>query len=98
MTNLEIARQLIEFAHFLEMRGESPYRVRAYRRGAETIMGLSDEIASLYYDRGIQGIRELPFIGSHLSYTIEGLICSGKFQTRDGAEDAFGVSRCLGCC
>jgi DNA polymerase (family 10) len=97
MSNLEIAKQLADFAHFLEMRGENLYRIRAYRRAAETIMSLPRQVAGIYFDQGINAIRKLPNIGSHLSYTIENLICSGRFETRDGPDEAFATSRCLGC-
>ncbi len=83
INNQEIARQLSDFAHFLEIRGENLYRIRAYRKAAETVLGLSTEMAELYWEEGIAGIRKLPNIGSHLSYTIEGLICSGRFRTSD---------------
>lgn len=97
MSNQEIARQLLDYAHFLECRRESIFRVRAYRRAAETMLGLSKDIVELYREEGAKGIRKLPGIGSHLSYTIEGLICSGKFQTREGLDEAFSMTHCLGC-
>ncbi len=97
MCNQEIARQLVDYAHFLEMRGDNLFRVRAYRRAAETVLGLSKEIGDLYCEQGVKGIRELPGIGSHLSYTIESLILSGRFETVEGVDEAFGMSRCLGC-
>src|SRR6266852_5662357 len=97
MDNRDIAKQLSDYAHFLEARRENLYRIRAYRRAAETMLGLSENIIDLYRKRGRKGIRNLPGIGSHLSYTIENLICSGKFQTVEGADEAFGISRCLGC-
>jgi DNA polymerase (family 10) len=97
MCNQEIARQLVDYAHFLDMRGENLFRVRAYRRAAETVLGLSKEIAEHYREQGRQGIRTLPGIGSHLSYTIESLILTGRFQTQDGVEEAYEMSRCLGC-
>src|SRR6516165_5877090 len=97
MNNYEIARLLVDYAHFLEGRGENLYRIRAYRRAAETMLGLSKSIVELYQEEGSRGLRKLPGIGSHLSYTIETLICSGRFQTLDGVEDAYGMIRCLGC-
>ena len=97
MNNQEIARQLVNYAHFLEGRGDSLYRVRAYRRAAEIMLGLPKNIVDLYQEEGPRGLQKLPGIGSHLSYTIENLICSGRFQTFDGADEAYGINRCLGC-
>jgi hypothetical protein len=61
------------------------------------MLGLSKEIAELYQVDGQKGIRKLPGIGSHMSYTIESLICRGRFETNEGAEEAFDLMRCLGC-
>ncbi len=97
MDNQEIGRQLVDYAHFLEGRGDNLYRVRAYRRAAETMLGLPRNIVDLYQEEGPRGLRKLPGIGSHLSYIIENLICSGRFQTPDGVDEAYGTSRCLGC-
>jgi len=97
MNNEEIARQLINHAHYLEGRGENLYRIRAYRKAAETMLGLPKNIVELYREEGSPGLRKLPGIGSHLSYTIENLICSGRFQTLDEVEDLYGMIRCLGC-
>jgi len=97
MSNREIARQLTDYAHFLESRRASLYRVKAYRKAAETILGLPTAITVLLENEGRKGVRNLPGVGSLLSYTIEGLIRTGEFQTMDGVEDGFDLSRCLGC-
>jgi DNA polymerase (family 10) len=97
MDNREIARQLTDYAHFLESSRASLYRVKAYRRAAEAVLGLSVSVEVLFENEGRKGIRELPGIGAHLSYTIEGLIRTGEFRTLDGLEEAFDFSRCLGC-
>ena len=97
MSNQEIASQLTDYAHFLESSRASLYRVKSYRRAAETILGLSLSIEQLLEDEGRKGIRELPGIGSHLSYTIEELVRTGEFRTLDGMEEAYDFSRCLGC-
>ena len=86
MSNREIAGQLTDYAHFLESSRASLYRVKAYRRAAETILSLSVPIKELLENEGRKGIRELPGVGSHLSYTIEGLIRTGEFRTLDGLE------------
>ena len=97
MNNREIARQLTDYAHFLQSRGASLYKVRAYRKAAETVLGLPRAAIELYETEGRKGFRELPGIGSHLSYTIECLIRTGQFHTMDGTEEEFAMTRCLGC-
>ena len=97
MSNREIARQLTDYAHFLQSRGASLYRIRAYRKAAETVLGLPRAAIELYETEGRKGFRELPGIGSQLSYTIECLIRTGQFHTLGGSEEEFAMTRCLGC-
>ncbi len=77
MDNQEIARQLVDYAHFLEGRGDNLYRVRAYRRAAETMLGLPKNIVDLYQEEGPRGLRKLPGIGSHLSESLSGMRLNG---------------------
>ncbi|ACY17499.1 helix-hairpin-helix domain-containing protein [Haliangium ochraceum] len=47
-TNAWIGEQLERVANLLEAQSANPYRVRAYRRGAELVRGLKREIAALF--------------------------------------------------
>jgi DNA polymerase (family 10) len=81
MDNRSIAERLIDYAHFLE--GEEPnlYRVKAYRRAAEAVLMLNRPVADVVSEQGRKGLETLPGIGTHLSYTIEGLVRTGEFRT-----------------
>jgi hypothetical protein len=81
MDNQTIARKLNDYANYLE--GEEPnvYRVRAYRRGAETVLSLKRSLAEVLAKQGRAGLEELPGIGTSLAYTIEGLLRTGEFRT-----------------
>jgi DNA polymerase (family 10) len=81
MDNLTIARKLNDYATYLE--GEEPnvYRVRAYRRAAETVQALDRPVAELVAEQGRAGLEALPGIGASLAYTIEGLVRTGEFRT-----------------
>jgi hypothetical protein len=81
MDNLTIARKLNDYATYLE--GEEPnvYRVRAYRRAAETVRALDRPVAELVAEQGRAGLEALPGVGASLAYTIEGLVRTGEFRT-----------------
>src|SRR5713101_2504397 len=81
LKNHEIARKLLEYAHFLDASEANLYRVRAYRRAAETVMRLDQPVADLLDTVGRQGLEELPGIGSRLSYTLEELVRTGQLRT-----------------
>ena len=74
MDNRAIAKKLTEYAHLLESRRESLFRITAYRRAAETVLGLDEPVENIVARLGRKGLQELPGIGRHLSYTIESLV------------------------
>lgn len=81
MDNREIAQKLEEYAQYLEAREANLYRVRAYRRAAETVLGLTRPLVDLVAEKGRAGLEELPGIGVHLSFTLEELVRTGQFRT-----------------
>src|SRR5437868_13482939 len=81
MNNQQIAAHLTKYAEYLEAREANLYRVKAYRRAAETILGLDRQVADLVAAEGRAGLEELPGIGSHLSYTLEEMVRTGEFHT-----------------
>ncbi len=78
-TNPQIAALLREYADLLELRGESPYRTQAYRRGAETIATYDQVVATLTPAER----QAIPGIGKGLSAIISEITERGSFQTLD---------------
>ena len=73
MDNLAIARVLGEIGDLLEIKNENPFKIRAYRNAADTILHLGDQVASLSSaDR-----LSLPGIGKDLAGKIAELIDTG---------------------
>ena len=81
MDNHEIARRLQAYARQLEANQGNLYETRAFRRAALTLLGLAQPAAILVAKGGRAQLERLPGIGSHLSFTIEGLIRTGEFHT-----------------
>jgi DNA polymerase (family 10) len=71
MNNQEIAALFSEIGDYLEIKGENPFRVRAYRRATEALMALPEDIATI---AGRGGLTAIPGIGKDLAAKIaEGL-------------------------
>lgn len=81
MKNAEIAVLFSEIADFLEIKGENPFRVRAYRRAAQTMEGLAEDVAAVA-DRG--GLLEIPGIGKDLAGKIQEFLQSGVVEYLEG--------------
>jgi DNA polymerase (family X) len=82
MDNITIAHKLNDYATYLEGEESNVYRVRAYRRGATTILAQERSLADVVKEKGRAGLEELPGIGASLAYTIEGLVRTGEFRTQ----------------
>lgn len=78
MDNRTLATRLTGMAHELEQKRASVYRIRAYRKAAETVMGLDQPIEDLVLEGGRKKVQALPGIGDHISRKIEELIRSEK--------------------
>ncbi len=80
MTNAQIAATFGMIAKILDLKGENPFRVRAYQRAEITIGGLSQGLTELYNAKGLEGLREIPGIGEDLSLKIEEMVKTGKLE------------------
>ncbi len=65
MENVEVARVLNAYADLLDIQGDSPFRMRAYRNAAQTVAGLSQPVAQLV-EAG-EDLRKLPGVGSSMA-------------------------------
>ncbi len=70
MDNEAIARVLEEIALMLSLKGDNPFKIRAYERGAEALRGLDEDLSAV-----IAGgrLREIEGIGEALAEKIEAL-------------------------
>jgi len=81
MDNRAIARKLLDWAHSLEAEHANFYRVKAYRRAAETILGLDRPVEDLVAGTGRKALKDLPGIGGRMSEKIEKLVRTGDIST-----------------
>ena len=85
-SNEEIADVLDRIADLLEARDDNPYRVRAYRDGANTIRNSKENIARWVIDSGLEKLRDLPGIGSGLAGVISTYVKTGRSDVLDRLE------------
>jgi len=77
MRNIEIATMFNRIGDLLEIQGANPFRVRAYRRAADNLESLTDNIESIV-SRG--ATREIPGIGEDLAAKIAEYLGTGKIK------------------
>lgn len=80
ISNAEIADRFEEVAELLEAQQANPYRVQAYRRGAETVRSLPEPAADLLQREGLDALVNLPGIGRSLARSIEQMVDTGRLN------------------
>jgi DNA polymerase (family 10) len=75
LTNAEISQRLAAHASTLQARGENPYKVRAYRRAAQTVKALRDSMDRLV--RSGTDITRFPGIGKGIAAALREIVFSG---------------------
>ena len=76
MDNLAIARVLSEIADLLEIKSENPFKIRAYRNAAETVIHSAAPVAQL----AEADLRALPGVGKDLAAKIVELGATGTIR------------------
>jgi DNA polymerase (family 10) len=74
--NAEIAEMFNQLADLLEIKGDNPFRIRAYRNAARIIAGLSKDV-SVLIKQGTD-LTDIPGIGKDLAEKIKTIIKTGK--------------------
>lgn len=81
--NDEIADILYQIADLLETQDANPFRVRAYRQGAQSVRGAERSMAELVYQGKRQALTDLSGIGEGLAGTIAEYVETGRSSQLD---------------
>ena len=76
--NAEIAAMFDQAAELLEIKGDNPFRTRAYQRAARVIESLPKSAESML--QAGEDLSELPGIGEDLAGKIGAIVATGKFD------------------
>jgi DNA polymerase (family 10) len=84
MTNREIADILKRIGDMLDILGENRFKVLAYRRAAENVLHLGQDIRS-YWQAGT--LQEIPGIGPAIAEKIDELLTTGRLEFYERLQD-----------
>jgi DNA polymerase (family 10) len=76
--NQQLAALFRSIAELLAAQRANPYRIRAYRRGADALLALDEDVAEVARRHALE---EIDGIGSDLSEKIEEFLKTGKILT-----------------
>ena len=83
--NTDIASVFDEIADFLEIEGDNPFRIRAYRNAARTVRGLGPELRDLVDQK--EDLHQLPGIGKELAAKIVEILETGTAKALKKLQD-----------
>jgi len=86
--NRFIADRLREAAGLLEQQGANRFRVAAYRRAAEAVESLTQDILQFLQAEGMPGLLALPGIGLVTGNAIVEMVSTGQWAQLDGLRGA----------
>ncbi len=78
MQNSEIAKAFFDLANLLDIKGENPFKVRAYKNAARVIEGLGESIEKMVHEN--KDLTKLPGIGKEIAKKIQELVTTGKLS------------------
>jgi DNA polymerase (family 10) len=84
MTNHEIAEVFKRIGNMMDILGENRFKVLAYRRAAENIEELGQDIR-VYWQAGT--LQEIPGIGQAIAEKIDELLSTGRLEFYDRLQD-----------
>jgi DNA polymerase (family 10) len=84
MTNREVSDILRRIGDMLDIMGENRFKVIAYRRAADNILNLGQDIRA-YWQAGT--LQEIPGIGQALADKIDELLTTGRLEFYERLQD-----------
>ncbi len=73
--NSEVALLLYNISELLELKGENPFKVRAYTKAARAVEGTAEDIEKIASEKRL---KELPGVGESIAEKIEEYLATGK--------------------
>jgi len=87
MSNKEIAKFFKELADYLEIKGDNPFRIRAYRNAARTIETSGYDFSKLVHEG--YNLAELPDIGDRIAKKIAEIVNTSKLKKLEELKKEF---------
>lgn len=78
-SNKEIAKILYEIGELLDIKGVT-YKPKAYRKAADILDNIEEDISLIYKNKGIKGLEEIKGIGKSIASKIEEYLKKGKIK------------------
>ena len=85
-TNVEIADLLDRIADVLDVQDANPFRIRAYREGANSIRFHDEAVADMVCEERFDDLKALPNIGDGIAAVLDEYVTSGQSSLLEDLE------------
>ncbi|MCD6310618.1 MAG: hypothetical protein J7M18_07865, partial [Candidatus Eremiobacteraeota bacterium] len=86
MNNIQVGAVFREIAELMELKGENPYKIKAYEKASRIISGFSEPLSDyVENDR----LEEIPGIGKGIARIIKEVLGTGKSSLLEDLRDEF---------
>lgn len=79
-TNKALSRMFSKMANALEFLGENPFKVAAYVKASRVLEDYPEDVAEVYRQKGLEGLKAIPGIGDAMAKKIAEYLTTGKIQ------------------
>ncbi|MEE8472154.1 MAG: DNA polymerase/3'-5' exonuclease PolX [Dehalococcoidia bacterium] len=95
MRNTEVAKVFSDIADLLDLKGEIPFKIRAYQRAAKAVEHLPKELGVILQEGG--NLRDISGVGEAIGKKITELVATGRLEYYDRLQAEFpeGMSELL---
>src|SRR3990167_1942742 len=93
--NEEILKILNNIANLLEIKGETFFRINAYKKAIRALSLLQVDISDIYKEKGIRGIKEIKDVGESTAKKIEEYIKKRKIKYYDDLKEETAIRQVI---
>ncbi|MBI2050127.1 MAG: DNA polymerase III, partial [Candidatus Staskawiczbacteria bacterium] len=69
--NEKISKIFNDMANLLEIKGETSFRINAYKKAAKLLESLKEDVFTIYKEKGTKGIKKIEGVGESIAKKIE---------------------------
>ncbi len=93
--NEEISKIFNDIANLLEIKGETFFRINAYKKAVKTLTLLQTDVFDIYKEKGIRGIKDIKDIGESIAKKIEEYIKRRKIKYYENLKEETAIRQII---
>ncbi len=93
--NEKISKIFNDMANLLEIKGETSFRINAYKKAAKLLESLKEDVFTIYKEKGTKGIKKIEGVGESIAKKIEEYIKKGKIKYYENLKEETAIRQVI---